>query len=186
MNLTTSIKAILHSLLSRKKKPASVGKVVKGYGGDDSEPAFLYEGNGAIEIAERLFQLFDKEKPYLDPKLKLSELASSLGTNRNYLSKTINDYLQINFNQLCNYFRVREACASFLDNTGLENAKWIKKSGFGSYSSFSSCFSNFTGISPSRWKKEVIQRLMREEAVSVDDYIKHYREKVYGRKSIDQ
>ena len=42
------------------------------------------------QLRNRLQQCFEEDKVYLDPKLRLSELAARLGTNRTYLSQYFN------------------------------------------------------------------------------------------------
>ncbi|MBQ1748024.1 MAG: helix-turn-helix domain-containing protein [Bacteroidales bacterium] len=149
--------------------------LVAGYKLNNPASSFLYEGNEVVEIADKLLELYEFDKPYLKAGFKLSELVNILGTNRNYLSRTINNYLRINFNQLNNYYRVREACLVFLDNTDITFKDWMERAGFCSSSSFSGCFSYYVGISPVRWRKEVLQRMKRGEKVSADDYIKDFR-----------
>lgn len=152
---------------------------VRDYVLKGSEPSFLYESGEVLEIAERLLQHLEDYKPFLNPKLKLGDLAESLSTNRNYLSRTINGYLRINFSQMCNYFRVREACKVFLRNPDIDNKEWMRLSGFSSVSSFAGSFSNYTGLSPAKWQKEVLQRIKNKEYLSADDYIKDFRCTLY-------
>lgn len=47
----------------------------------------LDDGNVAQGLAATVQQLFEEEKIYLNPKLKLSDVARMVGTNRTYLSR---------------------------------------------------------------------------------------------------
>lgn len=47
----------------------------------------LDDGNVAQGLAATVRQLFEEEKIYLNPKLKLSDVARMVGTNRTYLSR---------------------------------------------------------------------------------------------------
>ena len=152
---------------------------VKPYEIRERRALFLYESNELTEIAERLLLLFEREKPFLNPRLTLSDLSVRLTTTRNYLSKAVNNYLQINFCHFCNYFRVREACLVFFNNHDLEFEQWMKLSGFGSKSTFRGCFSYYVGLSPAKWQREVLQRLNKKEDISADHYIKDFRCTLY-------
>lgn len=193
MNIIEKTKKMIGKIFTKKSKNAELSRLsqdtpdlsidpslpVKEYSFKDVEPSFLYESGEVLEIAERLLQHLERAKPFLNPKLKLGDLAEDLNTNRNYLSRTINGYLRINFSQLCNYFRVREACMVFLRNPDIGNKDWMRLSGFSSVSSFAGCFSNYTGLSPAKWQREVLQRIKNKEYLSADDYIKDFKTTLY-------
>ena len=52
--------------------------------------------------------LMEKEKPYLEPKLSLGQLAEMLGVAANKLSQVINQYEEKNFYDFVNGYRVQE------------------------------------------------------------------------------
>ena len=49
-----------------------------------------------------------KEKPYLNPELKITDMISSLGTNRTYLSRFINNTYGMSFSSYINNCRIKE------------------------------------------------------------------------------
>ena len=188
MKVIRKTRTIFDRLFSTKKNGESVSAdriveetepiqnhEVKPYEIRERNALFLYEGNSLAGIAERLLELYENEKIFLNPKLRLSDLSKRLSTNRNYVSRAINSCLQINFSHLSNYYRVREACLVFFNDHDIDLRQWMKLSGFCSKSSFRGCFSFYTGFSPAKWQREVLQRLSRKEDISADDYIRDFR-----------
>ena len=60
-------------------------------------------------FAERMYLLFEKEHVYLNPRLRLSELAMLLGTNRTYLSQYFNQNCESTFYDFVNDYRIHHA-----------------------------------------------------------------------------
>lgn len=87
-----------------------------------------------------------QKKAYLNPELKLEDVATNLGTNRTYLSETINKELHTNFNTFLNNLRISESEHLLKKKMTLKEV--AAKSGFNSYSSFYRAFKNTTGVSP--------------------------------------
>ena len=161
MNIIAKTKKMIGKIFTKKSKNAELSRAPQDTPDLSIDPS--------LPVKEYSF----------NPKLKLGDLAEDLNTNRNYLSRTINGYLRINFSQLCNYFRVREACMVFLRNPDIGNKDWMRLSGFSSVSSFAGCFSNYTGLSPAKWQREVLQRIKNKEYLSADDYIKDFKTTLY-------
>ena len=157
----------LRKRLKSKSKPGR-----KNYQVRAESTSMLYESNELYYIANQAVHVMEVRKPYLNPQLRIADLSKAVGTNRTYLSKAINDCFMLNFNQLCNYFRVKEACQLYLSQPGISRREWVDRSGFKSFSSFSNAFGNFTQRSPVKWQREIRQRLKNKETISVYDYIK--------------
>lgn len=140
---------------------------------ETSELSFLRDEDDKFSvILVNVADYFEKNKPYLRHDLKINDVARAVATNRNYLSKAINLRLAKNFNQLCNYYRVRHACSLYISRTSLKVFELCEMSGFNSNSAFLSAFNSYIGISPSKWCRNVKYRLQRRETVTVEDYIK--------------
>lgn len=109
-------------------------------------------------LMEQFKVLMAEKKPFLNTKLTIDELAGYLGTNKTTLSKMINDRFGMNFRQLLNSYRVKEAIDLFAANNqmGLEELRMA--SGFKSVSTFTSSFSRFTGYTPAEYCKKVAGR----------------------------
>jgi AraC-like DNA-binding protein len=107
------------------------------------------------EIIKRLEQLIENEKPYLNPKLSLNELAGEIDTQPNYLSQILNEHFEMNFYDFVNSKRVDEFCRK-LRNNELMHYKLIEiayECGFNSKSAFNRNFKRFIGKTPSEYKK---------------------------------
>lgn len=106
---------------------------------------------GSTEIKERLFLLFETEKPYLSPNLTISDLAKMLCTNQSYLSKFLNNNVRMNFNEFVNKYRVDEAISLYEKDNSLNLADLCRMSGFRNVSSFNNAFRLYTGCTPGDW-----------------------------------
>ncbi|MBI5218851.1 MAG: AraC family transcriptional regulator [Bacteroidia bacterium] len=116
---------------------------------------FILSEQQTANIIQNLNELMETEKPYLNSRLTLSDLAGALHINRNYLSQIINIHFNKNFITFINEFRVKKAQELLVDS---EYDKFsidgiAAETGFNSRSSFYSAFKKHTGITPSEYKK---------------------------------
>ena len=104
----------------------------------------------ALSLRAQLHEVMSTRKPYLEPKLSLSDLAAQLHTSPNNLSQVINQYEQKNFYDFINEYRVKE----FIERASLPEYKNLNllgiayDSGFNSKSSFNEVFKKQTGLTP--------------------------------------
>ena len=103
----------------------------------------------------KLLKYMEDEKPYLDGKLSLKHVASTLGISTNYLSQVINENLQNNFFDFVNKYRIDLVKTKLKENS---NSNYTLLSlaydcGFNSKSSFNSTFKKYTGLTPSQYLK---------------------------------
>ncbi len=118
-----------------------------------------YAGNGECglsseELYERLKEYFDEKMPYLKPKLKMTDVARNLLTNKVYISRVINEFTGQNFSQFVNSYRIMYATKLFKGNNAYRIADLAFKSGFNSEKTFVMAFRLYMNISPSRWCKQ--------------------------------
>ncbi|MEP0265018.1 helix-turn-helix domain-containing protein [Dokdonia sp.] len=111
-------------------------------------------------IAKILSELenFEKEKDYLNSKISISLLAKTIGTNPNYLSKTVNHFKKMSFSQYINMLRIEHSVGSLKSDTIYR--KYTLKAiaaefGFNNTESFSKAFYKETGIKPSYFIKNL-------------------------------
>ncbi len=105
-------------------------------------------------LLERLIEYFVLEKPYLDPKLKVTQVAEKLGCSQKAIAAALKGYTDNNFNAFTNRFRV-DAAISMMDDPACQHYKTdaiAKDSGFGSKSTFYSTFESFTGVRPGYYR----------------------------------
>ncbi|MEO0779696.1 MAG: AraC family transcriptional regulator, partial [Bacteroidota bacterium] len=105
---------------------------------------------------ERLVELMEREKPYLNPRLTLSDLASLLNTNVHQLSRLINEGFAVNFYDFVNGYRVREfkrrvILPEYQSQTFLAIAFSV---GFNSKTAFNRSFKKLTNSTPRQFLKK--------------------------------
>lgn len=107
-------------------------------------------------LANDLQQYFEQSKPYLDPRLDLSNVAASTGYTRNQISFFLNQVRGQTFYALLNQLRLDEALAQLdTQGTAARIEEIASAAGFNSLSTFYRCFKERTGCSP----KSYAQRL---------------------------
>ncbi len=106
------------------------------------------------DLADKLLKYVVKEKSYLQPDFTIDKLAKALESNRQYISKTINECFGKNFSTFINEYRVKEARRLLLDSDfdkyTMESI--AESSGFSNRTSFISAFKKYTGVTPSYFK----------------------------------
>ncbi len=112
-----------------------------------------------------LIQLFDVEKIYKDPELRISVISEALNTNRTYISKLINEEFQMNFNEFVNKYRIEEAKELLkANNSNLFTLELIaERSGFGSLNSINRVFKAATGLTPGHFRNKNINVLQERQ-----------------------
>jgi AraC-like DNA-binding protein len=109
------------------------------------------------ELKAKLTNLMLELEPYVDSQLTVYQLAKQLGTNSSYLSTVMNSDFEMNFTSYINSYRIEKSKALFED---LENKNFTieaigQMAGFKSKSAFNRWFKEFTGETPSTYKKKL-------------------------------
>lgn len=113
------------------------------------------------EECKRLYRLLEQEmkrnKPYRNPNLKVADLAVAIGTTSHSLSYLFNQYLEKNYYDYINEYRVEEFKSLILKD---EYAKYTLTAmaeycGFSSRASFFRTFKKLAGITPNEYIKQV-------------------------------
>lgn len=112
----------------------------------ETEP--MPEDSGVSELLERIKQLVKDEKLFLYPNLKVSDLATRLHSNRNYIYHAINVEMGVSFSDYINGLRVDYAAKLLEAQPDLSINDVMIKSGFTSSSAFYRNFKKFKGITP--------------------------------------
>ena len=117
-----------------------------------------YEKSSLTKVKARLYlekleQLMQEDKPYLDPNLTLPKLAQNIGISHHHLSQIINKNLNQNFFEFLNTYRIKEAQQQMLipANERFNIATIAMNVGFNSISSFNTAFKKQTGNTPSQF-----------------------------------
>ncbi|WP_242083396.1 helix-turn-helix domain-containing protein [Aestuariivivens sediminis] len=108
-----------------------------------------------VEVAndkhQELLDFMEREKPYLNNKLTISELAEDLSLSTNHLSQIINQYEQGNFHDFINKYRVEEFILKAQEDTSFSLLGLAYDSGFNSKSTFNTVFKKFKSLTPSQY-----------------------------------
>lgn len=105
-------------------------------------------------LADKIVVLLHDERMYQQPDLKITDLASALNTNRQYIYQAISSELNTNFSDLVNTMRIEYAMRLLLQDADISKSDLIVKSGYTSESSFYRNFKKVTGKTPAEWKVE--------------------------------
>ena len=100
------------------------------------------------QFVARLQHLMEDEQVFLEPNLKLNDLALRVGTCRTYLSNYLNQTLKVSFSDYINEQRIRYAQRLKERETDATISYLSVKSGFNSEQSFVRNYRKFTGQSP--------------------------------------
>lgn len=114
--------------------------------------------NKASEMYKNLLAYMQKERPYLQPKLSLSELAQKLDLSTNQLSQIINQQAGVNFYDFVNKYRVEEFLQQAEKNRNYSILALALDSGFNSKSSFNYIFKKQKGLSPSQYLNKIAEK----------------------------
>ncbi|MBO6234697.1 MAG: helix-turn-helix domain-containing protein [Prevotella sp.] len=104
------------------------------------------------QISARIEEVMRKEKPFLQPDLRVSDLARLLLTNRDYISRAIRLDKGMSFNEYVNKLRIEHAITLMKNNPQMSVLDLSVKSGYTSQASFFRNFKQFTGTSPKQFK----------------------------------
>ena len=127
---------------------------------DVGDPAVhKYARSGMTEaasclIGERLARWVEQERGYLDPDIKLGDLAERIGTSPQLVSQYLNDVLGLNFFDYINALRVAEIQTMMRDraNDTRTLLDLAFAAGFSSKSTFNASFKKISGLAPSIWR----------------------------------
>lgn len=107
-------------------------------------------------IQTNMDQAFNRDKIYRDPKLTLKKLAGKIGVAAPDLTIYLNTFLNKNFNQFINSYRIEESkqllTLPLAQKMTIEQVMYDV--GFNSKSAFHTAFKQNTGVTPSVFRRE--------------------------------
>lgn len=111
------------------------------------------------EIFLKVEGLMRDRKLYRSKDMGLDRLAELLESNRTYVSKAVNKYSGMSFSSYLNMYRINEATAVISDPSRNVLLKQLADDlGYNSVTVFSKAFQKETGLTPSRYRKEILDR----------------------------
>ncbi len=111
--------------------------------------------NDRVRYKEKILELIEREKPYLDNNLTLGDFAKIADISSHHLSEVLHFEFEQNFYGFINYYRTTHAQA-LLEDPKNSDAKMLAiafESGFQSKTTFYRVFKNQMGITPLEYRK---------------------------------
>lgn len=109
------------------------------------------------EIAEKIDNVMNEHKPFVDPDMKIADLGRLAGVSSHKLSYVFSQYLNMTFYDYVNRFRVEEF-KRIVDEKGVDSltlSALAEQAGFSSRASFFRYFKKIEGISPGEYIKNL-------------------------------
>ena len=106
-------------------------------------------------LRERIEVLMNEQQLYLQPQLKLTDVVTALGSNRNYVYQAINVEMGKSFSEYVNCLRIEHAKKLIRSHPDLSFAEVASQSGFASQISFYRNFRHFVGSTPQSYKSSL-------------------------------
>lgn len=130
-------------------------------GGDDAERVKYKSNRMSVAECERISSILkammEKDKPYVNPDLTLSDLAAMLDVSTHKMSYYFSQYLHQSYYDYINRFRVDEfkRMASADDASKFTLSALSAKAGFSSRASFFRYFKKSEGMTPAQYMKDL-------------------------------
>lgn len=105
------------------------------------------------ELFLKIEKMMTEDKIYSRKDLTIESLTELLGSNRSYVSKIINTYSGMSFNNYVNSFRINRA-VELLTETEMPVKVLVDELGFNSPSVFYRAFQQAMGVPPSKYREE--------------------------------
>lgn len=149
-----AISGVIVLLLLRRQLVANRTLMKLNMRGLSNDKEKYSESNLSEELRRELYSRFvaimEVDRLFLDPDLRLDDVAEKLETSRSYLSQVINELFNDNFNSVVNGYRI-ELAKQYLIDTSYDKytLRGISELvGFRSFSVFNSSFRKITGLTP--------------------------------------
>lgn len=124
----------------------------RGRIGRKKEPDPIPDKAVSSDLMSRIQWLMEERNLYLRKDLRLTDVATELGTNSTYISACVNSLTGSNFPTYLNGYRIRHAQALMKEHPDWLLAQVAEESGFPNETTFLRNFKAQTGLSPSEWK----------------------------------
>ncbi len=106
----------------------------------------------SLEMKNKLLNIMEHEKPYLENTLRLDDMAKKLNLSRNHTSQIINEHFNLSFFNFVNKYRVEEAKSLMTKSGGKATITQIAyDAGFNNRASFYKAFKKFEKQNPTEY-----------------------------------
>ncbi len=113
----------------------------------------------AAQYLSLIQSYIENDRPYLDSELTIDAISKSTGIKRHYITQILNESLGVNFNTYINNYRIRYVIEKMKDSECTEDSilALALDAGFNSKATFNRVFKNYTGLTPSGYRQEVMK-----------------------------
>lgn len=118
---------------------------------ESKQPAVNQDSDCNTLLIERIRELIENEKLFLNSELKITDIADALGIHRNIVSDAINSQTGSSFNQYISNYRVEHAKSLLRQDPNKKLSSISAESGFANEQSFFRTFKAITGKTPKEW-----------------------------------
>ncbi len=153
VELTELVKLLKNGHSDPSPGPVATGSMEKTdieSGLDEKLHSFEKEYN--TQLFERIQQLVVQKRLYLNPDLKIGDIADALQSNEKEISKAINDVKDRRFTSYINNFRIELAKELLLSHPQDSIKEITFKTGFSSQPQFQRKFKELTGLTPEQFR----------------------------------
>lgn len=134
---------------NRRRNPPVAEKDLDQQTEEGEQPAATADEDS--ELMQKIRLLMEAERLYLNPDLKVSDVADTLGTHRNVISACINTQEGCTFAQYVNRYRMEHVKQTLLEQPDRKINAVATESGFANETSFFRTFKAATGMTPREW-----------------------------------
>jgi len=115
-----------------------------------------FTASEAASYTQQLIELMGVKRIYLNPLLKVDDVAANMSIPEKALSSLLNQHVGKNFNDFVNEYRVEEVKIRLADpsNHNFTISAIAFDCGFNSLATFQRVFKQFTGITPSKFQND--------------------------------
>jgi AraC-like DNA-binding protein len=135
----------------------SDGVVVDTTPTEESIQPDLSKQKALPDLVSRLTEVMEHQRPWLEPELTISRLSNLLNVKPEALSEVLNRYMNQNFFDYVNRYRIDDFKIRFMDksNQHLSIIGMAYECGFNSKAAFYRAFNKFEGMTPTAWSARV-------------------------------
>lgn len=105
-------------------------------------------------MSAKILDIMNTQQLFLQPDLKVTDLAEALSTNRTYITKSLSNEMHTTFADFVNKMRIDYAKQLMQNDKTLTKTEIALESGYSHESSFYRNFLKYEGCSPTDWAKQ--------------------------------
>jgi AraC-like DNA-binding protein len=124
----------------------------------------LVDYSEAVEISKDILFCMENKRIFLNPELKLSDLAQEINKPNYIVTCVLNKHMKTNFYTLVNKWRIQEfkKAVRSANSASYTILALAYAAGFNSKATFNKVFKEKEGITPSHYRKTILTRIQKQ------------------------